>query len=67
MYSPPTDGWNGSWRTHRAVASRHRPQAPTVVPSQSNNLPTPINSLNSLAWTRRYPSTSRMRGQHEKN
>ncbi|KAK7080040.1 hypothetical protein SK128_024961, partial [Halocaridina rubra] len=40
--SPPTDGWNGSCRTHKAVASRHRPQTPTVVPSKSSNLPSKL-------------------------
>ncbi|KAK7080874.1 hypothetical protein SK128_000237, partial [Halocaridina rubra] len=46
--SPPPDGLNGSWRTHRGVARWHRPQPPTVVPSHSGNFPSKQLKLSCL-------------------
>ncbi|KAK7085448.1 hypothetical protein SK128_011590, partial [Halocaridina rubra] len=46
--SPPMDGWSGSWRTHRAVASWDRPQPSTVVPNHSSNLPSKQLKLSCL-------------------
>ncbi|KAK7075149.1 hypothetical protein SK128_019937 [Halocaridina rubra] len=50
--SPPTNGWNRSWRTRRVVASRHRPQPPTVIPSHSSNLPSKQLKLSCLDGAR---------------